>query len=426
MKFTTRNQVATRGFFRDKSLDFQARGLLGRTSSRAAEVGEVLATLARISNHAQWSTEWSKTARIVQGRAETARAAGHLVSAGEAYLQAATYWAAAVDGITASKDSSALLPTFRSHRACWDGFIDSSAGAHVRVEVPYEGTTLPGYLLRPDATGTPRPTFIMTNGSDGSISDLWGSGAAGALARGWNAFVYDGPGQQSMLFEHELPFRHDWEQVLTPVVDTLAARDDVDADQLVAYGISQAGYWLPRALAFEHRIVAAVADPGVVDVATSWNSGLSDKMRAMLDTGDRATFNRNMRYATMLPGLRRTLTFRGRPYQHKDWFDLFTAVRQYRLEPEIAARITTPLLITSPEDEQFWPGQSQQLADLLPGRADLVAFTAAEGANFHCQPEARLLTDQRMFDWLADQLARTQPTRTAGASSIVGPVSTHC
>ena len=124
MKFTTRNQVATRGFFRDKSLDFQARGLLGRTSSGAADVGEVLATLARISNHAQWSTEWSKTARIVQGRAETARAAGHLVSAGEAYLQAATYWAAAVDGITASKDSSALLPTFRSHRACWDGFID--------------------------------------------------------------------------------------------------------------------------------------------------------------------------------------------------------------------------------------------------------------------------------------------------------------
>jgi Mg2+ and Co2+ transporter CorA len=82
----------------------------------------------------------------------------------------------------------------------------------------------------------------------------------------------------------------------------------------------------------EHRIVAAVADPRVVDVATSWNSSLNDKMRTMLDTGDRATFNRNMRYATMVPGLRRRLTFRGRPYQYADWFDLFTAVRQYRLE----------------------------------------------------------------------------------------------
>ena len=31
---------------------------------------------------------------------------------------------------------------------------------------------------------------------------------------------------------------------------------------LALYGISQAGYWVPRALAFEHRIAAAVADPG--------------------------------------------------------------------------------------------------------------------------------------------------------------------
>lgn len=412
MKLTSRNQVATRGFFRDKALDYQARSLLGRTSSGAADVGEVLATLARIATPGQWAGEWSKTARLVQARAEAARAAGHLVTAGQAYLQAATYWAAAVDGITGGKDTSALLPTFRSHRACWDGVVDCSAGAHVRVEIPYEKTTLPGYLLRPDATGTARPTFVMTNGSDGAISDLWGSGAAGALARGWNVFVYDGPGQQSMLFEHELPFRHDWEQVLTPVVDTLVARDDVDADQLVAYGISQAGYWLPRALAFEHRIVAAVADPGVVDVATSWNGNLNGKMRAMLDKGDRAAFNRDMRYATMIPGLRRTLTFRGRPYRHQDWFDLFSTVRQYRLEPEIAARITTPLLITSPQDEQFWPGQSQQLADLLPNLAQVVPFTAAEGANFHCQPQARLLTDQRMFDWLEDQLARTSRTAT--------------
>ena len=62
-----------------------------------------------------------------------------------------------------------------------------------------------------------------------------------------------------------MPFRPDWEAVLTPVVDTLVARGDVDPGALVAYGISQAGYWLPRALAFEHRFVAAVADPGVFD-----------------------------------------------------------------------------------------------------------------------------------------------------------------
>jgi len=35
----------------------------------------------------------------------------------------------------------------------------------------------------------------------------------------------------------------------------------------------------------------------------------------------------------------------------------------------------------------------------------VVPFTAADGANFHCQPMARLLTDQRVFDWLDERLA---------------------
>ena len=47
----------------------------------------------------------------------------------------------------------------------------------------FEDTTLPGWLLRPDDSGTARPTLVMTNGSDGSVSGLWGSGAAAALHR---------------------------------------------------------------------------------------------------------------------------------------------------------------------------------------------------------------------------------------------------
>jgi len=70
--------------------------------------------------------------------------------------------------------------------------------------------------------------------------------------------MFEGPSRQSMLFERDIPFRQDWEKVLTPVVDFLLARDDVDADKLTLYGVSQAGYWVPRALAFEHRFAAAL------------------------------------------------------------------------------------------------------------------------------------------------------------------------
>lgn len=405
MRVVATHQVFSKGFFRDKGLDYSTRGVLGRSVHGASDVGEVLATIDHVTDHATWRTAWSDTADRVAALADERRRRGDGYDAASAYLRAATYYACVVESLSESDERDRLLDAFRRHRDSWDAFVECSGGAHVRVDTPYAGGSLPGYLLRPDASGTPRPTLVVTNGSDGALSDLWVAAAAGALARGWNAYVYDGPGQQSMLFEHGVPFRPDWEAVLTPVVDTLVARSDVDADRLLAYGISQAGYWLPRALAFEHRFVAAVADPGVVDVSTSWTKPLGRSMQRLLDKGDREAFNRDMKVALLVPSLRRTLTFRGRPYAaEKDMFDLFSEVREYRLTPEVTDRIRTPLMITEPEDEQFWPGQSRELAGMLGDRAHVVPFTAAEGANQHCQPLGRLVTDERMFGWLGDRL----------------------
>ncbi|KHL10644.1 hypothetical protein CLV56_2102 [Mumia flava] len=399
------HRVIDEGFFSDGDLDFATRGVLGRAVHGASEVGEVLATVARVRHASDWSAQWALTAQAVEKAADDARAGGHLASARSGFLRAATYWSCVVDGLATASDSDGLLDAFRAHRSAWDSFVDCSEGAHVRVAVPYDGGTLPGYLLRPDPSGEPRPTVIVTNGSDGSISDLWVPAAAGALARGWNAFVYDGPGQQSMLFEQQTCFRPDWEAVLGPVVDALVARTDVDAQRLLGYGVSQAGFWLSRALAFEDRLVAAVVDPGVVDVSESWTRPLSKKMVAMLDDdGERHAFDRDMGLATKLPSLGRTLAWRSRPYEHSDWFDLYREVRQYRLDPADAARITTPLLITEPEHEQFWPGQSQRLAELVP-HADVVRFSAAEGADRHCQPLGRLVTEDRVFAWFEDRLS---------------------
>jgi hypothetical protein len=84
--------------------------------------------------------------------------------------------------------------------------------------------------------------------------------------------------------------------------------------------------------------------------------------------------------------------------------DFFTASEKYRFTPDDIAAIRCPMLITAPENEQFWPGRSAQLADALTCPVTLLAFTAAEGADGHCEPLAPALRNERIFDWLDDQV----------------------
>ena len=407
------SRSAPGGFFANADFDYEARIVLGAAASGIGDVGLVLATLDRITDGdpQSWFDAWTALAGDLAARGDAALGRGHLHTASWAFLAAAEYYAKALMFVDGLADQSVQLPTFRAGRRCWEKVVDASQGRFVRVQVPYEDTTLPGYLLRPDATGAARPTLVVTNGSDGSLPGLLEYGAAEAVARGWNAFLFDGPGQQSMLFERGLPFRYDWEAVLTPVIDALVARPDVDASALTGYGISQGGYWITRAVAFERRLVAAVADPGVVDVSAGWTAHLPPALLGMLNSGQKDAFNTAMAkaQASASPEAARTMAFRSKPYGQADPFDLFTEVRKYQVR-DVAGQITTPLLILDPDNEQFFPGQPRQLYDLLPGEKEIIGFTQAQGANFHCQPTGRQLTHTQMLDWLADHL----PSGTAG------------
>ncbi|NUU07939.1 prolyl oligopeptidase family serine peptidase [Leifsonia sp. C5G2] len=398
-------------FSGNDDFDFEIRTTIGQAFSGAADIGEVLAAVQGVgdNDYDGWFRAWLGLGDRIAAQADASARAGHSVSAASAYLRAASYYATAVNAVASLASEDELLPTFRKHRAAWDAWVDAVDLDIASVAIPYQDTMLPGYLFRSPgvaAEAASRPLLVVVNGSDGALTSLWSSAVSGALRRGYDALVFDGPGQQSMLFERGVPFRPDWEAVLTPVLDFALAQPRVDADRVALYGISQAGYWVPRALAFEHRFAAAVADPGVVDVSTSWTDHLPGNMRKLLDEGDDAKFDRDMELGMKFSHeLANTWRFRARPYGTTGYAETLRAVLQYSVE-QVAGRITTPLLITDPEHEQFWPGQSERLAALTPSVSTLVRFTEAEGADFHVQPLARALTEQRMFDWLDERLGR--------------------
>ncbi len=399
-------------YFKDDDFQFGLELVLGAAYHQAADVGEALATANRIKDEDSdaWVREWLATAGSCRAAGREAERAGHRVSAVAHYRRAATYYATALYRFAHAADNSAEreLEIWRRQRECWDRVVDLQPVPGERVTIPYRGSTLPGYFFRaPDAApGERRPLVVLNNGSDGATSQMFVEGGAAAAERGYHWMTFDGPGQQAAFFEQHIPFRADWEAVLTPVLDSMLGRPDVDSSRVAVIGVSQAGYWVPRALAFEHRLAAAVVDPGVTDVSASWTRPLPQLMRNQLAEGNRTAFDREMHLAELMsPGTAATLAFRGRPFgiEGTSRFDLYQAVAAYRLGEEVR-QITTPLLITDPEDEQFWPGQSRELYDRLPGAKELVPFTADEGAARHCEPLARSLRETRIFDWLEGYL----------------------
>jgi Prolyl oligopeptidase family len=397
-------------FFADGSFDFETRSLVGDIHYGAGDIGEMLTAVAAVTDGdaTSWVKEWRTLAQRIQGIADASAAAGHHVSARGAYLRAAVYYAAAnvfVDGTENPEPQQVEL--FGAHRECFAKHVSLLDPPAIPISVPYEGTDMQGYLFTPADDGVARPTIILNNGSDAAMTFLWPGLGKPGLDRGYNAVIFDGPGQQSMLFQRGIPFRPDWENVITPLVDFLVERPEVDASKIVLYGTSQGGYWVPRAAAFEHRLAAVVADPGVVDVATSWKKNIPQEMVALLESENEEGFNKGMAYARSQwsPAMQQEVAWRAKPYgERPSDYATFKAVEEYRLG-ELVKEIKAPVLITDPEDEQFWPGQSQELFDGLTGPKKIIPFTRAEGANMHIEPMGRSLLEQRMYDWLDETLA---------------------
>jgi hypothetical protein len=390
-------------YFRDFDLNFEFLMMLGGAYYRLADVGTCLA----IADEITYDGDAAAAVRAMTAAADRlaafgdqALAAGRRTTALEAYLQASNYNFAATNFVDRMGASDRFAPLWLRQQGLFEqasALLDPPAEL---VRIPYEGTTLPGYFYAVDGSGRRRPLLIFNNGSDGALPEAWCQGIAPALERGYNCLTFYGPGQGAALVQQQLYFRPDWEKVVTPVVDYALTRREVDPARIALMGVSQAGYWVPRAVAFEYRIAATIADPGVMDVSTSWMAFLPPELKALLDAGDKTAFDEALREGFAAePALAGMMAFRMRPYGFASPYDAYKAVQEYNLAG-VVDRIRGPMFVADPEGEQFWPGQSQQLYDALRSPKVLVPFTAAEGADLHCEPKNPGLRAQRMFDWL--------------------------
>ena len=233
-----------------------------------ADFGEVVSTGERITegDYDSWYTEWAATAERVSAEAEKALAAGHEISARDGFLRASNYYRSAEFFLHGNPCDPRHDDAYDRSVACYRAAAALFTPVIEPISIPYEGTTLPGYLYRVDDSGTPRPTLIMHNGFDGTAEELHFFGAMAGVERGYTVLVFDGPGMPGPRHHEGLVFRPDWENVITPVVDFAETLPEVDNSRIALLGISMGGVLAPRAAAFEHRLAALVAVDGLYDL----------------------------------------------------------------------------------------------------------------------------------------------------------------
>ena len=392
------------GMMPDPILDQVLLYYLSEARMGLTDIGEVLDAASRVKadDEYSWTREFSATAERMRATAEAEEKAGHRIGAGEAYLRASSYYRASLH-----RHPDPTAPEIKQMAvkevACFTKAIALLKIPAEVVRIPYEGTTLPGYLFRSPTAGKKAPILIVHQGRDAwSEDDKYI--AEEAMARGWDCLLFDGPGMGQTLRIQGLPFRPDWEKVITPVVDYAVRQPGIDPKRIALMGISMGGALAPRAAAFEKRVKLVIANPGVLDWSRVYTGFITERYPQLADMPEKdpAGFNAIMSKVIdenpfMRWGMRDSMWKHGvtTPAQ------LMVEMKKYT-NRGFAEKITAKTLVIDGEAEEF--GQAKELYDALRCPKDYLMFTAKETAQLHVQTGSTAVSCQRIFAWLEDNL----------------------
>ncbi len=376
-------------YFKDASYDGQFARTLSAAVDGSADLGEAFtaARTVRTCSGPAWWQAWSAAAGRADGVAAAARAAGDLVTARDAHFRASEYHRQSYYFLRSDLQDERLRSGYAAQVSAFRSAVELLPYPASAIQIPYQETHLNGYWHTPDGSGAARPTMVIPAGYDSSAESMFG--VPDPIERGFNVLTYEGPGQGGALYEQGLYFFPETDAVVTPVIDWLFTRPEVDPSKVVLVGRSFGGYIAARAAAFEHRIAALVLDPAQPRMADRIPDGLVGRIAPHL-------VNVQMKMSA-----NRAEFFGSRMATHglHTIADYFAELRRYDMLP-VADRITCPTLLVDAEND-FAGGGSGLLRDAMTSApTTLVALTAAQGADGHCAGIGQRVWAATVYPWL--------------------------
>jgi dipeptidyl aminopeptidase/acylaminoacyl peptidase len=332
-----------------------------------------------------WEEEWCRMGARLETTADALEAAGHTLSAGNYYLRAGMYYFTGERFIYPG--ARKLEVGRKSIELQTKGLLRRYPNIE-RVEVPFEGASLPALFMKAPNASSAAPTIVVFDGMDNckEMSVLF-NGLEFA-ARGWHTLAIDGPGQGESLRLRGLYARHDYEVAGTAAYEYVSRRPELDTGKVVVMGYSFGGYYSARVAAFEKRYAA-----GVSFAALHWDlAAWQREIKRRLETDPKNTAQSAFHFRWIMG--------------HIDDADAAIRKAERFSLVDVAPKIECPYLIVHAEEDKVVPvASAHKLFDAITSRRKhLKILTAEDGSIYHAQADNRQVGVDYIADWVEDNV----------------------
>jgi dipeptidyl aminopeptidase/acylaminoacyl peptidase len=336
-----------------------------RFVANGIDVNDFDETVAKTTEWKDWGLNWRAVGQMHEKLGREAQALGRDLSAAQAFQRAA--WCYHLGKFLWFEDLNVHAELRDRSVSVYREALPHLDPPAERLEIPFEGRSIPCNLRRPRAAGR-CPLVLIVPGLDSSKEELFAIEEE-FLRRGMATLTIDGPGQS----ENSVHFaiRPNWETVITPLLDELTSQDiGVNLDRIGLMGISLGAIYGPRAAAHDRRLRALVGLAAPYNLGDCWDA--------------------------LNP-----LTKGGYVFYTKSADEAAAKRMAYSLNLEgVLGRVTQPLLVIhGAKDRLFPPAQAERIAREA-GNATLVMYPDGNHVCNNIAYKYRPL----MADWLAERL----------------------